>query len=730
MRFNTGSYGPPSTYGGHHSANDFVSAMEPENYGIKVDNQPNIELGINDIGMSVPMGIAAQNVAGIYSKIRMGAGKLEIQFPGYRSGNRNQQTPEMLGEDQRQAIREMQLANDVRFTTHASFGLMGFMGRDERGNFSVYNANQDLMELKRAIDFQADIGSGGSVVMHSGEFDRPMTDMHLDDETHRINLGRDESGRLLVKQAHTQEWDAQFNLLDARTSQKFETVQKDKLVAQPVWLRAKESKMGKDSEGNSAHIEKGDYVNYFGEKIPDKFMYDPTKGRVPHLKEDGRFDIKMQHFDYFKKEAEERNHWFVRHYGKQPDYYEKFFPEEMFMRATLETQEGYARGWALQLGKAAADDIDHLKKIDKAIEFYNKLDKSIPESEKWKIMEQVPEVGGYAGKFIPSESKTPLQILEETKKGIQKNLEYARQSSSSQEQTAEDTSETKKYLITPIKRLERHGVRMYAEAAIHAMKKTKNPDQPVVVAIENLFPERFGGHLEELKWIIQKSRDRMVEMLTKPKIPDGLSRKPFDQSNGELDPRLSDQENPFYMGISKHEAQELARKHLRATLDTGHLNMWRKYWQEDPKLAPEENDAKFKKWYLQQVESLAKADMIGNVHLADNFGYQDDHTSPGQGNAPIKEVVSILKRHGYDDAITVEPGADAATDNSDFHGLMKTWRLFGGNIYGMGGGGSASPQQWTGVQNSYFGQGNPPYFVFGSYAPSNDWTLWSNVPME
>src|SRR3990167_3418621 len=193
----------------HHPMVDYFNAMEPQSYGMQPANQPEVNLSVQDIGMSVPMGISAANVAGIYSKIRMGAGKLEIQFPGYRIGNRNAMTPEMLGEDQRQALREMQLANEVRFNTHASFGLMGMMGRDERGNFSIDNAYQDLQELKRAIDFQADMG-GGSVVMHSGEFERPMTDMYLDDETHTRNLARDSSGKLLTRQTHTQEFDARF----------------------------------------------------------------------------------------------------------------------------------------------------------------------------------------------------------------------------------------------------------------------------------------------------------------------------------------------------------------------------------------------------------------------------------------------------------------------------------------------------------------------------------------
>ncbi len=722
----------------HHPMVDYFNAMEPQTYGIQPANQPEVNLGVQDIGMSVPMGISAANVAGIYSKIRMGAGKLEIQFPGYRMGNRNAQTPEMLGEDQRQALREMQLANEVRFNTHASFGLMGMMGRDERGNFSSSGAYQDLFELKRAIDFQADMG-GGSVVMHSGEFERPMTDMHLDDETHQLNLARDESGRLLIRQAHTQEFDAKFDLLDNRTSQKMETVQKDRLVSYPDWLRSDKDYRGLDVDGNPTLIRKGDYINYQGRKVLNP--YDPLKGRIPEYdKETGRFSVKLKHFDYFKKEAQERNEWFKQTYGHEPNYFEKVYPEEMFLRATLEMQEGHSRGWALQYGLETQNWIDALNKIDEAEKYYKSLDEKIPPEERWKIMRQEIGISGRLGQavvdLIPRESKHPLQILQEARNEAKKSLEFARQASAAQEQQAIDTSETKAQLITPMKRLEERGTRMYAEAGIHALRKTKDPNNPVVIAIENLFPERFGGHLEELKWVIRKSREQMVELLTEPKVPFGVSRKPIEMTEEKLNEVFTPgakgmlQENPYYMDISKEEAEKIAARHIKATLDTGHLNMWRKFWQDDPKFTREENDAKFKDWYLKQVESLAKDGMIGNVHLADNFGYQDEHLSPGQGNAPIKEVVSIVKKHGYDRAITVEPGADATTDLSDFHGLMKTWRLFGTTVYGMGMGSPQIPQRWTDVQYSYFGQNKPPYFIFGPYAPSNDWTLWSTVPME
>ena len=717
MNFSSG-YRPPVA--------DYFHAMDSPNYQEK--QSYGLDLGIKDIGMSVPMGISAGNVAGIYSKIRMGAGNIEIQFPGYRTGSRNAQTPEMLGEDQRQAIRELSLANEVKFTTHASFQLMGMMGRDERGNFSVYNATQDLFELKRAIDFQADMG-GGSVVMHSGEFERPMTDMYLDDETGRLNLARDSSGRLLFRQAHTQEKDAQFTLLDDRTSAKIETVQKDRLVSHPEWNRSQKDGWGEDVNGNKTYIRRGHYIDYQNKKIIDP--YDPVNGRVPKFNTTTKqFSMTLKSFADFRDEADEYNRWFEESKGRKPNYYEKMYPEEAFVRATLDAQESTARGWALQYSREADALIKALNKLEDAKKYYQKIDKSVPEEEKWKLLRQDDELARFTGGFASPEMKSPLELIEKAKFGTERALEFAKATGTGQTQQAQDTALTKQHIVTPIKRLEKHGVRMYAEAGVHALRKTRDPNNPVTVAIEHIFPERFGGHLEELKWIISKSRERMVDLLTRPEIEYGTSLSPKELDKEKLKQGIEEiQPNPYYMGISREEAEKLAEKHIKATLDTGHINLWRKYWQDDPTKTREQNEQAFNAWVLNQVESLAKDKMVGNVHLADNYGYHDDHLGPGQGNSPIRQIMNILKRHGYEKAITVEPGADASTDLSDFHGLMKTWRYFGSSVYGMGFKGGPS-QSWGDIQSSYFGQNKPPYYIFGGYAPSNDWTLWSNVPLE
>ncbi len=730
MNFNSGYYS-------HHPVVDYFNAMDPQTYGEKPPY--GADLGIKDIGMSVPMGISAANVAGIYSKIRMGAGNIEIQFPGYRMGNRNAQTPEMLGEDQRQAIRELSMANEVKFTTHASFQLMGMMGRDERGNFSLYGATQDMHELKRAIDFQGDLG-GGSVVIHSGEFERPITDMYLDDETGKLNLARDPSGRLMFKQAHQQELEAHFELMDDRTSAKIETVQKNRLVAHPDWNRADKRRTGEDQDGNKVWVRgkeydengkliyAGDYIDYQGKLIKDP--YDTKRGRVPRFDEETKqFKVILKSFGDLKLEADEANKYFEKTHGRKPNYYEKVYPEEAYVRATLDGNEGIARGWATYFSWESQKLIKGIEKLDEAEKYYKQLSESLPASEQWKIMKEDRELYTITEGFAAPEVKSPLELIKNKRNELRQRLEYERTSASSQAIQAEDTSETKKHLITPIKRLEKHGVRLYAEAAIHALHKTRDPENPVVVAIEHIFPERFGGHPEELKWIIKKSRDRMVEMLTQPEIEYGASLAPEEITAKKLEEGVK-QPNPYYMGISKEEAEKLAERHIKATIDTGHINLWRKYWQDDPRKTKEQNDVDFNKWAIKSIESLAKDNMVGNVHLADNYGYQDDHLAPGQGNSPVKDIVGTLRKYGYKKAFTVEPGADASTDLSDFHGLMKTWKYFGSPVYGMGFRGTSVPQTWGDVQYSFFGQNKPPYYIFGAYAPSNDWTLWSAVPLE
>ncbi len=182
--------------------------------------------------------------------------------------------------------------------------------------------------------------------------------------------------------------------------------------------------------------------------------------------------------------------------------------------------------------------------------------------------------------------------------------------------------------------------------------------------------------------------------------------------------------------MNQREAEERAKSHITATFDTGHLNVWRKYWVGDPKKSIEQNDKEFDQWALAQVGKMMDEGVIGHVHLDDNYGYHDDHLAPGEGNTPIRAMVKLMKEKGYDGELIVEPGADFTTDGSGFHSVLKTWRHFGIPVYGHGTGVGAGRRTWNDVGYGWFGQQSPPYFTFGGYSPSEDWTLWSGVPLE
>jgi len=729
---------------------DYANTMDPGMYGHDIKDKPS--LSVKDIGMSVPMGISAQNVGGIYSKIRMGVGSIEIGFPGAGSGNRQAHTPEMYGEDQRQAIRELANINEIKLTTHAAYNVMGMMGRDQRDNFSTNNAADSMREIERAIDFAGSTAGGGSVVVHTGEWERPFTDITIDDPTMEKNLSYDpDTGRLMFRRKHHEMNDASFVLLDDRTSQKMETVSKDRIVSVPKWRRAEKDIDGtyqdnvfiaNDQEkwmegyiGKSTKIKKGDYIDYEGKKIINP--YDPKYGRVPEFDEKtNRFRVEYKNFDDFKKEAMEQTQFNKQHWEEMKGkgwtddkmfYYNgQVHPDEAFIHATLETNEGHSRGWALQYSERTQHHLNAIEKLKKAREFYETLNKEVPEEEKWKIMKQDQTIAQYTHGLIPPETKHPLEMIDKAIQEQRVSLEFARQASVSQQQQAEDTAETKRHIVTPLKRFKLHAARYYAMAGLRALQRSKDPENPVFLALENIFPDRFGGHPEELKYIIDESRKWFVNLLTEPQIMYGEINKDMTWKE-----RKEEQQNPYFKpNLNKEEAEKLAEKHIKATFDTGHANMWRKYWQVKPGQTIEEADDDFKKWYLKEFEKLTKGGYVGNIHLTDNFGFQDDHLAPGQGNTPIKGIMDTLKKHGYDKAITVEPGADASTDLSDFHGLMKTWRYLGSPIYGVGFGAPRVPQTWSGVQYSYFGQAYPPNYIFGSYAPSNDWTLWSQVPFE
>ena len=212
----------------------------------------------------------------------------------------------------------------------------------------------------------------------------------------------------------------------------------------------------------------------------------------------------------------------------------------------------------------------------------------------------------------------------------------------------------------------------------------------------------YGGHPDELRTIVQESRKAMVEKLEKT------------------------------FGIKGKEAKKIADDHIKATFDAGHANTWAKYFEEDPKLSPEENKKKFDTWLVGEVKKLRDDGILGNVHLSDNFGYQDEHLNVGGGNAPLRELVELFRDKKYEGKIVVEWGAQGPEEQQEAGALLSAWaNLAGSPIYRVEG---VSPR-WSDIENGgYFGASSSPFHVSGAYGAglSKDWRLWSysEAPIE
>ncbi len=711
VEFGTGYSMPMDREFSHHGH------AHEENAAPAEGSTNDIGVNIGDFGMSLGLG-PVPNVQAIKSKLYAGGKKLEFVFTGMGKGSGQGQTPEMYGKKQRQALSEIAKANRVDFTTHATVGVYGLAGMDQQGNFSKTSKNFSLQEIKRAIEFASDVSEGGPIVVHTGEFQRPVVDSEWNQHENDPWKGK-------FRMYEGEEGRTSFRVVDSRTGSTIQEARKNRKVSRPVWKRYQEGDdywgehEGKEYvDENKEKVKPGDYIDYFGNKVE-------MASRVPEFDpQTDSFKITQMGWEDLVKESKElteraRKFW-RENKGKSSDVWQKEIwtrfkdaksedeikiqPEEAYVIASMETNAAHARGWALQYGGAFDEEIDRIKKLKKARALYEKIEEAATEEERELLKTRA---GREFGDLIPPESKLPTEVIDQQLRHLKNRMEQAREASASQSSQAAEAMETIRHVESAESYALKEAFDSYAQSAINAMlhsdklEKEGKLKKPFFIALENLFPESYGAHPDELMKLVKGSRDKMV----------GVLKEKYN--------------------MTEEQARKESEEHINTTLDTGHMNMWRKYWINDPKKTMSDNDKEFDKWMLDKLGEMAKKKMIGHVHIDDNYGYHDDHLAPGEGNAPIKEMVRTLKENGYNGELIIEPGADYTTDLGGFHSVMKTWRLFGSPVYSSGGIASGPKGRgWGQVGYGWFGQNAPPYFSFGGYSPSEDWTLWSNVPLE
>ena len=623
---------------------------------------PEIGISPKDIGVSAHP--AQDQLQQVKARIFQGASKVELGFFGrgkgsFQGGNT---TPEMYGKEERIDMRELAKINKVQLTTHASTSAGSLAGFGQQG-FDEHVREQSLHEIERAVDFAADVTRGGAVVVHASEYPRPILDYYKDEKFEAYPAEEERGVRYLVDRRSGQ-------IIPVRRNEIFyEPVYKDYPGDPNAWMGLRGQRSPKETRDTSLLFERVPEVGYDQNGVPQfkthKVTWQEIEGRAERL--------------------------------KQAD--PSATPEKLFYQIQLENQIAQARGSSLFYGLRYKEYENEVKKIKDAYEFYKKLDESLPESEKWKI-KQMGRGSRYGVEFIPPEVLNPVNYLKEQLEQAENQLRQVHQSSAAADVQAEQTRETLRNL-EPIKTYALGKTAdTVSRAAIYAWDKEQHlrkdvvgnekMERPLFVAVENFFPEQYGGHPDEIKEIVTESRNAMVK-------------------------EIMDNQEKF--GItSREEAEGLAKERIKATWDTGHAFIWKKYFKG--------SDEEFKSWYLQKAKEWKEAGIMGHVHVSDNFGWEDEHVIPGQGIAPIKEFISLIRDKvdkGEIDVI-VEPA------HQDYRALLGGWRVFGSSIYGTSFG---KRDSWVDLERSYFGRTAPPYFLYGETAPDPEsWTLWSGQRLE
>ncbi|MFT4250281.1 MAG: sugar phosphate isomerase/epimerase family protein [Candidatus Woesearchaeota archaeon] len=699
---------PPPKY----LQSNYFGAMDKPSYFLTLDQQAPLETiipekarnygldsGLTSHELGTTLNPMQNQLQALQAKIREGASKVEFEFSGKGKGNSQASTPESYGEEEREMMRRIAQLNDVKSSTHATFNVSGLAGFGQRG-FDKRAQQENIQEVQRAIDFAKDATTGGAIVVHTGEWERPIS-TYYGEEGQREQAGfsmyegEDDKAALMV--------------VDERTGEIISGISKDRTIMVPRWLTAKDFReefgrdvtgQGETINGQPTTINDDDYVDMFGKKI-DASEPEQLFRRVPLYNEvDG--DVKFKTDELTWEQLEERKNAYNEKYAEKVG--RELSTEEYFAQMSIDNQILQSKGsslYHLQRYKAEKDDFDKLLKAKK---LYDQIEADLPEDQKWQLVQEQAglESMGSQGlaKLVPTQSKTIPQIIDERLKELELSMRYTHTASSSGDVQAAEALERRKHLKT----IEQYGLeqtgKALAKLAEEAMDKTqaarkmRDPEEKfddLYIAPENWHPGSYGSHPEELLNIVKKGREEFVERMKNNR------------------------------GMNEKQAEQLAKKHIKTTFDIGHLNMWRSMMKREDGEDEEAFQQRFDNWVFTHLDKLAEEEAIGHLHLTDNYGYNDEHLSLGQGNAPVKKFVEWAQKKGYTDFIIEAGSFNAQTimhDGWSYLGAAPSRKM---NIPG----GTFRDQRMA-----HAGFYQSPNFLHRGYIPINDFSLWSDVPLE
>lgn len=570
--------------------------------------------------------------------------------------------PGSYSPEEREEIREMARVNQVRFnSTHVSPSTVGNLsGLGQRG-FSELERQRQLNEIKEAIEFAGETALGGAVVVHTGEYPRSVSQAGKEKE--------------IFSEFPTKESEKEriHYLIDKKSGQIIQTVREDQINYE-FFYEGKKGERVKDP--NLAIPEE---IN--GKKIPKLYK-----------NEKGEYETYEKNWNDYEKQAER----IKQETGKEIDTGKLFFDD------TLKTQFQKAQSQVLDFQTRYFEAKEQTEAVKERIEQIKKfIETASPqEAADWAQEESSKIV------FIPeSEKYNKKAIIERLNQQIQNNEKKVASFNEAVMSSQRNIKELERIENTTTSIGEFAKEKSYdslAQLGIEAMKETQTAKKKyagvekvrdIFIAPENIFAEMgYGSHPDELIELVEKSREKMSEKLQKEQK------------------------------MNKSEAENFAKRHIKATFDTEHLGMWKKYFTKKPNENQEQFDKRFNDWYLEQIKKMQKKEIIGHIHIADTFGYSQAQLPAGSGSMPLYDAVKYLKEKGYSGTFESEGWGDPAKQETG------AWAYFGSPIYSVTN--TTNPARFDQIHQGYFAGRSPYRNVTPPYYPSEDWQMWSEVPLD
>ncbi len=423
---------------------------------------------IKEIGVSHGVGDSLQ---GLRANIFTGAPIVELGFSGAGKGQRGQRpTPESYGKDEREAMRQLAKVNDVRITTHSSFNAPPLSGFGE-GGFNKDIAANSIQEIKKSIDFAADVAGGGPIVVHTGEWQRPVLKENVfgkekfqayENEPETVQLANMETGQVQALKSDIKITIPKPLKPGLNPWENPQRNQKGDIIFEEKPLTLKEiAERQKTEDGKSKTLAQV-YVDFMQNQLSlAKGEADRYRSEARSLRERG--ELPKKQYEEVQRLVQEGN-------VRNADFIARRFLDEHGLAPPPNTSKFKTY---LQEGGA----IEHLREMNNDLEEHTK---------------------GFEGISLAQEAKY-LQLKHEVDTGVTKPIEEV-----GLKRTANSIAIAA----------------MYA----YAKEKKQNLKDPIFIAPENVFAETYGSRPDEIRNIITASRAAMVEKL-KSNMPEEEARK-------------------------------------------------------------------------------------------------------------------------------------------------------------------------------------------------------------